>query len=94
LETVNWFSPAPQRERIHKSIDTLYSDARWHVLSASNELFASGLGIHRQVSDKEWSLTDCISFIVMRERGITQALTHDHHFEQAGFEALLRRDPT
>ncbi len=40
--------------------------------------------------DKDWSLTDCISFVVMHERGITEALTADHHFEQAGFVALLK----
>ena len=35
-------------------------------------------------------LTDCISFVVMQERGIAEALTGDHHFEQAGFAALLK----
>ncbi len=40
--------------------------------------------------DKEWSLTDCLSFTVMNERGLTNALAFDHHFEQAGFRALLR----
>ena len=40
--------------------------------------------------DKDWSLTDCISFVVMRRRGLTDALTSDHHFEQAGFSILLR----
>src|SRR6516162_5359042 len=40
--------------------------------------------------DKEWSLTDCISFVVMNERGITDAFTNDHHFEQAGFQILLK----
>ena len=39
--------------------------------------------------DKEWSLTDCISCTVMKDRGITKAITSDHHFEQAGFEKLL-----
>ena len=43
--------------------------------------------------DKEWSLTDCISFVLMRERSVHEALAYDHHFEQAGFVALLRRDP-
>jgi predicted nucleic acid-binding protein len=40
--------------------------------------------------DKSWSLTDCISFVVMADRGLTEALTGDRHFEQAGFRALLR----
>ena len=40
--------------------------------------------------DKAWSLTDCASFALMTERDISEALAHDHHFEQAGFTALLR----
>jgi predicted nucleic acid-binding protein len=44
--------------------------------------------------DKEWSFTDCASFGVMNEEGIEQALTGDHHFEQAGFRTVLgRRTP-
>ena len=46
--------------------------------------------MHKERSDKSWSLTDCISFVVMGEHGITDALTGDRHFEQAGFRALLR----
>jgi predicted nucleic acid-binding protein len=45
---------------------------------------------NKQRADKEWSLTDCASFKIMKARGITEALAHDHHFEQAGFTALLR----
>jgi predicted nucleic acid-binding protein len=56
--------------------------------------FTAGLQLHRERQDKDWSLTDCISFIVTRRREIQHALTYDHHFVQAGFEALLRRDPT
>jgi predicted nucleic acid-binding protein len=92
-EAVNWFSPPTNRARIHNLIDALQADARWQVVHASNELFASGLALHRKHADKAWSLTDCISFVVMREHEIRRALTHDYHFEQAGFEALLRRDP-
>jgi predicted nucleic acid-binding protein len=40
--------------------------------------------------DKEWSLTDCILFVVMEQRGLREALTGDHHFEPAGFVALLQ----
>jgi uncharacterized protein len=53
-------------------------------------LFSAGLELFRSRRDKEWSLTDCMSFVVMRERGITDALTNDHHFEQAGFRILLK----
>jgi uncharacterized protein len=52
-----------------------------------------GIELHRGRLDKLWSLTDCVSFVVMEQRGIQQALAFDHHFEQAGFEALLRREP-
>ena len=50
----------------------------------------AGLALYANRTDKDWSLTDCISFVVMNERGITDALTGDHHFEQAGFAALLK----
>ena len=42
--------------------------------------------------DQHWSLTDCASFIVMEERGISEALAYDRDFEQAGFTALLRHE--
>lgn len=53
-------------------------------------LFHRGATLYDTRPDKRWSLTDCISFVVMRERAITDALTADHHFEQAGFVALLK----
>jgi hypothetical protein len=43
-----------------------------------------------QRQDKDWSLTDCLSFVVMQDEGITRALTGDRHFEQAGFIVLLK----
>jgi uncharacterized protein len=50
----------------------------------------SPLDLYRDRPDKAWSLTDCISFVVMADKGIRDALTADHHFEQAGFVALLK----
>ena len=60
------------------------------LLPASRELFDRGLQLFGDRPDKEWSLTDCISFVVMGERSLTDALTSDHHFDQAGFTALLK----
>ncbi len=62
-------------------------------LPASPARFAVGLKLYRSRPDKAWSLTDCISFGVMREHRITEALAYDRHFEQAGFRALLREEP-
>jgi len=93
-EMINGFSAPADRPFAHAALDEIRtSPLDWIVAEASPSIFDKGIALHRQHSDKEWSLTDCISFIVMRERGITRALMHDHHFEQAGFEALLRRDP-
>ena len=47
-------------------------------------------GIFGELPDKEWSLVDCASFVVMQQRQLTEALTTDHHFEQAGFVRLLK----
>jgi predicted nucleic acid-binding protein len=52
--------------------------------------FEDGLRLFAARPDKEWSLTDCISFVVMQREGIIEALTGDRHFEQAGFVALLK----
>ena len=60
------------------------------IIPADATLYQAGVDLYGQRSDKDWSLTDCISFVVMRQRGIVEALTGDHHFEQAGLIALLK----
>ena len=59
------------------------------IVPASQELLDAGLILYANRPDKKWSLTDCISFMVMWDRNLTEALTHDHHFKQAGFRVLL-----
>lgn len=66
-------------------------DERAHIVPASSELLKAGLALFGKRPDKSWSLTDCISFAVMEARGLTDALSSDHHFEQAGFRLLLNR---
>jgi predicted nucleic acid-binding protein len=68
----------------------LRTNPRVTVVDASADLFRRGLDLFADRPDKDWSLTDCISFVVMKDNKITEALTGDHHFEQAGFVALLK----
>ena len=93
LETVNFCSKSSRRAKAHVLVNHVLSSPGFEVIEATTELLRAGLVRHARHTDKEWSLTDCISFTVMEERQLTRALAHDHHFEQAGFEALLRRDP-
>ena len=60
------------------------------VIPQTPTSFASGFELYARRLDKEYSLTDCISMQTMRERGITEVLTHDHHFAQEGFIVLIR----
>lgn len=60
------------------------------IIRVSDDLVRRGRQLYVGRPDKDWSLTDCISFVVMTDRGITEALTGDHHFEQAGFKAILK----
>ena len=60
------------------------------VVPATRSLLEDGIRLYRHRRDKNWPLTDCISFVVMEDEGITAALTGDRHFEQAGFTALLK----
>jgi predicted nucleic acid-binding protein len=71
-------------------LHTLKGDPEVTIVAASGDLFDAGIDLYARRQDKDWSLTDCISFVVMREQSITEALTGDHHFEQAGFVSLLK----
>ncbi len=92
-EFVNLLSGSTNRAKAHVMLHRIEGSGTIEIAWAASELFRLGLVMHAERLDKSWSLTDCISFAVMRQREITDALTHDHHFEQAGFKALLRHDP-
>ena len=66
------------------------ASARVRIVMLDSTLMKRGLDLMASRPDKDWSLTDCISFVVMEDEGIRDALTGDHHFEQAGFTALLK----
>jgi len=71
-------------------VDSLRAEANVLIVPCEDTLLDLGIELYRNRPDKGWSLTDCISFVVMQREGITEALTGDHHFEQAGFVALLK----
>jgi predicted nucleic acid-binding protein len=70
-------------------LDEIENNPGLTVVEASHELFQRGVELFSHRPDKAWSLTDCISFLVMEDHGINEALTADHHFEQAGFVPVL-----
>jgi predicted nucleic acid-binding protein len=71
-------------------VDSLLTDARVTIVPPTKQLFDQGIDLYDSRPDKEWSLTDCISFVVMQQLQLSEALTGDRHFEQAGFRALLK----
>jgi uncharacterized protein len=89
VEVADAFARAADRNRAIDLIDMLESDPQVRIVSADEALFRDGYSLYRHRPDKDWSLTDCTSFVVMQREGVTEALTGDRHFEQAGFVALL-----
>jgi predicted nucleic acid-binding protein len=73
-------------------LTSLEADPSVEVVPSTEELYHEAFQLYRDRADKEWGLVDCVSFVIMRERGLTEALTPDRHFEQAGFRALLCRE--
>jgi uncharacterized protein len=71
-------------------IEEFLSSDEVRVISVDMALFQTGFELYKTYQDKTWGLVDCISFIVMRERGISDALTADADFGQAGFNILLK----
>lgn len=89
MEVADALSAPANRQAVVDLLDILKHSEDVQIVSPSQEHFDAGFELFRNRPDKYWSLTDCISFEVMREFGISEALTGDRHFEQAGFRALL-----
>lgn len=82
---------SPQgRASFLQTLESLTANPNMTIHPCTEGLFREGVTLYSQRPDKEWSLTDCISFVVMQKEAITEALTGDRHFEQAGFVALLK----
>ena len=89
VELGNFLSKMRERGVFTAMLERLRCDEQVAILEASRELIDLGVGLFKARPDKSWSVTDCISFVVMEREKITEALTADRHFEQAGFSALL-----
>lgn len=89
-EIGNALSRARWRALGYATIQDLRSDPNIEVVSIVPALFDRALALYGERLDKEWGLTDCISFVVMQDRKLTQAMTTDRHFSQAGFVNLLQ----
>jgi uncharacterized protein len=83
-------SKVPVRAMVVRGVDAIRSNPNIEVVPQTSLQFREAFEAYRRMTDKEWSLTDCASFALMKERGLSEALAHDRHFEQAGFVALLR----
>jgi len=93
LEWLNAMSDVSTRRIAAESCLRARADARIEVVPFQTGLMIAATELYRDRPDKNWSLTDCLSFLVMERRGVKKALTTDHDFEQAGIKALMLSPP-
>jgi uncharacterized protein len=91
IELLNFFSKSGDHLRRVAStfVRDLLADPDSEIVPHTRESLFHGLNLYESRLDKGYSLTDCISMTVARERGITEVLTRDQHFQQEGFRLLL-----
>ena len=92
VELANALSRAGTRQVFTGLLVILHADPLVKIVPLHRTLYQRGCELYTSRPDKDWSLTDCISFVVMKHEGINEALTADRHFEQAGFKALLKAE--
>jgi hypothetical protein len=92
-EWLNGFSDASARGVAAEGYRRAHADVRIEVVAFESELIDAAVQLYRTRPDKDWSLTDCLSFVVMERRHLTEALTTDSHFEQAGVRVVMLAQP-
>ena len=92
-EFMNGLSPfGPfMRDKAVKVVNAMMERANLQVVPQTRDSFRQGLAFYAARSDKDYSLVDCISMNTMHSQNIDEVLTNDHHFEQAGFQILLKK---
>jgi predicted nucleic acid-binding protein len=89
LEIGDGYARIDRREKGWQLLDKLRREEGFQIAPLSDPLLDDAISLYRDRRDKNWGLTDCISFVLMRREGISEALSADMHFRQAGFKALL-----
>ena len=90
LELADGLATTPLRPTYERYRRRLLGNPRFRIIGFDNSIYDEALQLYDARPDKKWSLTDCTSFVIMRREGLKDALTGDHHFEQAGFVSLLK----
>ena len=90
LEIGNALSKAYFRKAAVALLDSLENDRNVTIVPFTQELYTTAFQLFQTRMDKEWGMIDCVSFVVMKQYGISESLTTDQHFQQAGFTALLK----
>jgi len=90
LEFADALSRSKAKPFAIEAIKRIHRLPMFHVVGFEPVIHRAGFELYENRSDKDWSLTDCTSFAVMNGRGLSEALTADHHFEQAGFRAVFK----
>jgi predicted nucleic acid-binding protein len=92
IETANTLSRPDWRIHATRLIDHILNRPDVNIVRCDPDRWQRGWDLYCQRPDKGWGLTDCLSFVVMQDAGLTDALTADEHFRQAGFRAVLLED--
>jgi predicted nucleic acid-binding protein len=90
LELTDALVGVESRRLVVSLVDQMRRDPDLEIIPLDEDLYTKAWRLFTERMDKSWQLTDCISFVVMEERGIREALAYDQHFIQAGYRALLR----
>jgi predicted nucleic acid-binding protein len=91
MEVADALSAPHARATAVAFLKAVRADPLFDVVGYGDDVYQAGFELFANRTDKAWSLTDCISFAVMHERGLSEALTADHHFEQAGMRAVFKQ---
>jgi predicted nucleic acid-binding protein len=93
MEATDALSEAYHRSAIVTAIRRMRTDSRYRIVPYDLGIYDAGFDLYSARPDKNWSLIDCISFVVMEQFNLADAMTEDHHFRQAGFNPIFEKVP-